>query len=371
MNPTLPLYPHTDGHLNCPACDLTRRRIQHAELAPSLPFGRAASLWIDSRTFRDARGRARYVKPLTLKAYAGYIGALNRFFKDLPLDQIHAGHLREYQEQRISGRLSPDPDAPREVSPNKVNQELSTMQRILRRANLWRTELAAVYEPLQREENDIPRALTPEEQEHFLRIAASKPRWETVYWYSVVALRTSASNVELRQLRLGDVDLYAGVLYIQPRGAKNRHRIRTIPLAPDAHWAFERLKQQAAEHGAHQPQHYVFPYRRGRGEWNPDQAMSNSGLKKPWEQVRTSAGLPHFQIHGWRHTAITRLAEAGTPVSVILSMAGHVSQRMQLHYTHISEAAQRKATEAAYRGEIYGRKKPPKPAFQQRAENSA
>jgi hypothetical protein len=40
-------------------------------------------------------------------------------------------------------------------------------------------------------------------------------------------------------------------------------------------------------------------------------------------------------------------------------MAGHISLRMQAHYTHISEQAKRKAVMAAYEGMMYDDMKRP------------
>jgi hypothetical protein len=65
--------------------------------------------------------------------------------------------------------------------------------------------------------------------------------------------------------------------------------------------------------------------------------MSNSGLKKLWQEVREATGLLQFRPYDTRHTAITRYAESGTPVAVIMALAGHISPRMNQHYTHISE----------------------------------
>jgi hypothetical protein len=47
------------------------------------------------------------------------------------------------------------------------------------------------------------------------------------------------------------------------------------------------------------------------------------------------------------------MAEAGVPIPVILSMAGHISVRMQQHYTSVSEYAKRCAVEAAFDGRNY------------------
>ena len=81
--------------------------------------------------------------------------------------------------------------------------------------------------------------------------------------------------------------------------------------------------------------------------------MSNSGMKRLWNEVRKAADVPWLRIHDLRHTAITRMAEAGVPIPVILSMAGHISVRMQQHYTSVSEYAKRCAVEAAFDGRNY------------------
>jgi hypothetical protein len=65
--------------------------------------------------------------------------------------------------------------------------------------------------------------------------------------------------------------------------------------------------------------------------------MCSEGLKTVWQEVREATGLLHFRMYDLRHTTITRMAEAGVPLAVIMSMAGHVSPRMTQYYTHISE----------------------------------
>ena len=74
-------------------------------------FSEAAENWLASRTLNIKQGHARFVADGTLVSYAEYIRALNRFFSALPLDHIHLGHLRVYQEQRAGGELG----APRDV----------------------------------------------------------------------------------------------------------------------------------------------------------------------------------------------------------------------------------------------------------------
>jgi|tagenome__1003787_1003787.scaffolds.fasta_scaffold20982716_1 integrase len=308
----------------------------HRTVHAKLTFAQAAEAWIDSRTMAPG-SRARYVSPRTLSDLQQYIRALNRKFGAVPLKKIHIGLVREYQRERAQT-----------CGANKINQELGTLVRIMKGACAWKRVLEQCYEPLQREETDIGRAMTPEEQERYLKVASSREEWHFVYHYALLALATSASNCEMRGLRLGDVNLYSKVLHIRREHAKNRYRIRTIPMHDEAVWAATRLIERARTLGAVSPHHYLMPFRVAPHQWDLDRPMSNSGIRKAWEAVRKAADVPWLRIHDLRHTAVTRMAEAGVPIPVILSMAGHISVRMQQHYTSVSEFAKRRAVQAAF-----------------------
>jgi hypothetical protein len=57
------------------------------------------------------------------------------------------------------------------------------------------------------------------------------------------------------------------------------------------------------------------------------------------------AGLKGLRFHDLRHAAITTLAESGLPDQTIMGLAGHVSQRMLGHYSHIRMNAKRAAVD--------------------------
>ena len=69
-------------------------------------------------------------------------------------------------------------------------------------------------------------------------------------------------------------------------------------------------------------------------------------VRTAWRALTRKAGLVGLRIHDLRHTAITDMAEAGVPESVMESMAGHVSRKMLAHYTHIRLGAKEKAVAA-------------------------
>jgi hypothetical protein len=95
------------------------------------------------------------------------------------------------------------------------------------------------------------------------------------------------------------------------------------------------------------PWHYVFPFHQGQ-TYDPERPMTVWGLRKAWDGVRSASGIEWFEPRDLRHTAITRMAEAGVPIQVIMSFAGHISPRMQQHYTAISMQAKRRWAAAAW-----------------------
>jgi integrase len=376
---------HTPGHTgDCPACR-QKAFSQQLEIAGDSLFPDAAALWIESRKFNGgSSGRARFVSQRSLNDFSEYAKALSRFFGQLPVREIHLGNIRQYQEDRSNGLLGPTPEElfprfakslakklevtvddiranpemlaiveaeiaaypQREVNPNKVNQETSMLVRILKRAGVWRSSDEERYEPLQHHESDVPRSLTPDEQDYFLRKAREIS--EFVYCYAVLGIHATLSTKEERSLKIGDVNTDSGIVMVRSESSKNKYRIRTIPLTSEAVWAVQRLIDRANSLGSVSPQHCLMPFRLVRGQFDPNRSMTVSGIKFQWNEIRRAAGVPWFTPYGLRHTGCTRYAEDGMSIHILLSMAGHMSRKMQQHYIHISEAAKRKAVQKTY-----------------------
>jgi integrase len=327
--------------------------LQHRSLTPDLLFPEAFELWLSHRLIIQpedgfARTDASYLAPKTVKDYRTCAKALGRFFSRLKLSDIHAGHLREYQRSRAVCDKSAA-DWARQAGANRIRKEMALMVRILRAARAWGEDHELTFRPLRPVESDVPRAMQPEEQTRFLAVAASREEWQFIYWYAVLALQTTASTNELRSMRLADVMLSQSVLQIRREGAKNKYRIRTIPLeTEEVAFALGRLIGRAKILGSSAPHHYLFPIQEAKGRYDPLRPMSDSGLKKRWNAVRSAANLDWLRPYDLRHTAITRMAEAGTPIQVIMSFAGHMTLRMQQHYTAISLTAKRKWARATW-----------------------
>jgi integrase len=309
--------------------------MQAEPLAVDLTFAEAAKQWITRREMGgDVPTAPRYISPRRIKDLRRYAGAAGKFLGRLQLKDIHLGHLYEYQRARAEC----DQEAAAFAAPagaNVIRKEIQTIVSVLDAAGLWPDELERRFRRVQAAESDVPPAITPEEQKRLLEAAASREQWRPVYWYALLALQTTAATNELRGLRLDDTTSNT----IRVRG-KNHYRNRTIPVVTDeARGALENLVSRARQLGAKNGEDFLFPRHLTADRYDAGRPMTVWGLRKRWEAVREAAALPGLTIYGLRHAALTRMAEAGAPIHVMMSFAGQMSMRMQRHYVAISLAS--------------------------------
>ncbi len=327
---------------------------------------------------------ARYVRRNTEKAYKNQAKSVSLEFGSTRLVDIDHVSMREYQRKRVAGDppfhrfrrpqdakprpqkdgtvLPPLGKTPCPAKPQQVNQEMQLLKRLKAFAGCWTPKDQKMFRYLQEEESDVPRALTPEEQSTWLDMCRTQERWNLILWWSLVGFHTTMSTNEERGLRLGDVRLQQELIAVPWPCAKNRARKRTITVDDaDAMWALESLVERAHALGSSEPQHYLFPAWDPRtNSYVPTAPMSGSGLKKKWQEVRDATGLLDFRPYDTRHTGITRGAEEGLPIDIIMRRAGHLSEEMRQHYTQISEAAQRRWMRG---GPDRGYRRPPQPDY--------
>lgn len=337
----------------------------YQQLTKEMKFREAFDIWLGHRMIPQAglASKASYLSQNTIDDYNVGARALEKFFAHIPIGKIRPLHLTKYQNARVICDKS-IADWKQPAGANCIRKEVSLLTRILREVGTWKEADDKSLVRLRAEEIDVPRAMTPDEQHRFLHIAASRVEFHFVYWYTILGLHTTCSVGELRCLRIGDVHVADELIHVRKASAKNKYRIRTIPLgSKDAVWALERVIERARSLGATSPQHYLFPIQKTPGTYDATHPMSESGLKKRWAEVREAAGLDWLKPNGLRHTAITRLAEAGAPIHVILAIAGHVTFQMQKHYISVSLKSRKRWVDAAWSEsaevEVAGKKKPP------------
>src|SRR5206468_9353897 len=76
-----------------------------------------------------------------------------------------------------------------------------------------------------------------------------------------------------------------------------------------------------------------------------DPTRPTTTLKTVWGTSREYA-MVDCRLHDLRHTAATKMAEAGAPETTMLALMGHMSRKMMERYSHIRMAAKRTAVES-------------------------
>jgi len=192
------------------------------------------------------------------------------------------------------------------------------------------------------ERKDAGKALSPEEEKRLLDTVSGNKRWNMLATLVRVALLTGMRSGEITNLTWAQVDFQKQVITVG-RAKTASGTGRQIPmnadllkvLAAHAQWFTEKF-------GEVEPGHYLFPF----GKPAPtDPTRPTTTLKTAWASLRDKAKVD-CRLHDLRHTAATKMAEAGVPESTMLSLMGHMSRAMLERYSHIRMAAKRDAVEA-------------------------
>jgi integrase len=296
-------------------------------------------------------------------------GPLLAAFGKKRICEIDARAIRDYQVARL-----------KQVSPKTINLECGLLRTVLKVAKVW-AHLTEDYKPLPVNRRGPGRALEPADEKLLFDTARSKPGWDAAFYAALIASNTTMRGHELKNLKLASVDLIAKEVTI--RKSKTNAGERKIPLNGAAVWAFAKLLERARALGSIEPDHFIFPgfrYRhtksakRGTGydplkpqrSWRSawrslvKEAARRAGREAAREALNSGRGLRAviaawrsaaaafrgLRFHDLRHTAITKLAESEASDQTILSIAGHIDRKMLEHYSHIRNAAKRRAVDA-------------------------
>ena len=152
-------------------------RASQGKLAPASQ--QFSKLNISEAIERYLADRAAHFQSRSRRSESDHAKPLREYFGSLPVARIDVDSILVYVRQRKASGLSN----------MTVNMEIGTLRRILKRAKRWHF---VEYEiPRLPERRDIGRALLPEEKIRLLKVAQSRPEWETAYLASVIALNTT------------------------------------------------------------------------------------------------------------------------------------------------------------------------------------
>jgi len=233
-------------------------------------------------------------------------------FGTVPLDKLSELSLKQYRRSRTDGGAT---DA-------TVNREMSTLLHLLNRSIEWG------WLPLDRK----PKLTKPREGRKKIRVldegqcdrlreAARSDCNDRTALFVAFGLGAAMRHGEIVRVRYADVDFATRRIWINRAKAGEREQPITTDLA-DAIAAQLAIDGDGAE--------WVFPGRKG---WE-----GHCGdMRLPFQRAVIAAGFDPRQVtpHVMRHTAITRLVQAGVDIPTIQRISGHKTVGMVLHYTHV------------------------------------
>jgi integrase len=218
-----------------------------------------------------------------------------------------------------------------------INMELGELSRAIGRK--W-----SVLWPRVRkleEKKDAGRALSPDEESRLLE-AAGFARSPILTTFLRVGFLTGMRSGEITGLTWAQVDLERRVITVGRAKTSNgtgrqipMNRELALVLAAHRDWFVSRFE-------AVRPEWFLFPFGRPTPS---DPSRPTTTMKTAWTSLRKRANVD-CRLHDLRHTAATKMAEAGVPESTMLSLMGHMSRAMMERYSHIRMVAKREAVES-------------------------
>jgi integrase len=238
---------------------------------------------------------------------------LGRYFGQLFLHEVTAFDIESFKAARV-----------KEVSKSRVNRNLDLVKKLFSLACDWQylEESPARKVKKFRVFNMVERILDQGEQVRLLE--ASAPHLRPVLQ---ALLNTGCRKSEILGLKWDQVDLCKGTVCIE-RTKSGRNRV--IPINSVLLSVLESLQAVDGQ------SEYVF--------LGPDgKAMRD--IKTSFKTACKRAGIEGMRIHDLRHTAASRMVEAGIDLPTVSRILGHSSITTTMRYAHSTQETMRKAVE--------------------------
>lgn len=205
-----------------------------------------------------------------------------------------------------------------------INRELATLSHLFNRATEWKWIKSPPCRIVMLPESaGRIVALSGSEAQALLRAAMEDE--DTYCWLFVMfGLNTAMRHSEILRTRFDQLDLDGLRLFIpEAKGG-----MREQPITPELAEMLRKERDTSDD-----PDGSIFP--------SPRPGASTTGhrhrMDKPFRRAVKRAGLDPSQVtpHVMRHTAITKLVEAGVDLPTIQRISGHKTLAMVLRYTHV------------------------------------
>jgi len=165
------------------------------------------------------------------------------------------------------------------------------------------------------------RILSPEEARRLIECACPSIRP-----ILIVALNTGMRRNEILSLKWADIDFVRGFILILD---SKSGRSRKVPMNASAREALGFLPQSSPE--------LVF--------FNAETKTNIKDLKTAFKSACQRAEIGKVRLHDLRHTAASKMIEAGADLATVSKILGHASIQMTMRYTHPTPENMQRAIE--------------------------
>lgn len=239
---------------------------------------------------------------------------LTPFFGMYPVGKVSTKYVDTYKANRLGAG----------GSTSTIDSELAVLSHLYSMMKEWGWHMNQPFLCKKFNQPNIRIEVFTPEQSHALLEAAKDDIDPYTYLFILIGLNTSMRHGEIISLTYKHINYDQMRIYLPD--AKAGPRYQPFP---------KRLITPLHEHQAtlENPNGWVLPAKSKTGH--------RSYMKKQFARTVERAGLDatRFTPHTMRHTAITRLLEAGIAFEVARKVSGHKTTQMLVRYGHVSDPA--------------------------------
>jgi integrase len=223
------------------------------------------------------------------------------YFKGMILSKITPRHVEEYKAKRVS-----------QVRPASVNRELACLKYMYSLAIKWKLA----------DENPVKEVKLFQERKIEMHIMKSDEISRLLNYARghlnavvIIALNTGMRKGEILRLRWNDIDFFRHDIFIKETKSG---RSRKVPMN---HLVRKTLMDISRD------SEYIFHNPRNK-------AGHIKEVKTAFKNACRKSNLEDLRFHDLRHTAASKMVEAGVDIVTVAEILGHSDIKMTMRYVH-------------------------------------
>jgi integrase len=279
-----------------------------------IPFETFADEFLETYCKQNKRSWAR--DELSLKT-------LKKFFRGETLQSIGPEDVERFKAKRrtdhlmLGGKLCTPL-----VSPSTVNRELACLKTLFNKAIEWgKIEVNPLRAIKKFKENNVREMnLSASEAQQLIENASLSIRP-----ILIIALNTGMRRNEILSLKWQSVDLSRRYIFIED---SKSGKSRKVPMNSTVYKILNNMPTVSE---------FIF--------FNPETKTHIKDIAVAFRAAREKAGLKGLRLHDLRHTAASKMVEAGVDIVTVSKILGHASLQMTMRYAHPTPENMRRAVD--------------------------